>query len=310
VLTGGLAGLLLGRIIKAGRIRNERAAFWLGILAGVLLLIWVWFWFYVFLQTGDIAESTGLPNGVYFPWEDPGRTVHVIHVYAMAEGKQAMSALLSVAVGYLTRFFFVAIEFPYLSGPWLYAFWALEAVLTILWAGFSCKAVAGRHGFVFCERCNREAVDLFRSPLLQPMPAAFDPAMTNFRNRIEDGDFDALESLQVAGTISQPGSFSRLILRGCIKCRNFHIADIAKVEVKWDSEYYQDTDLREIDDEDNLVVEHLLLPAAWYGRLRTHFEGATSTRQSIDKKAGPWLVISLVAGAMALAMTAVVVFNL
>jgi hypothetical protein len=311
LLTGCFTGILLGKIIKIGKIRNERASFWLGIFAGVLLLLWVWLWFYIFLQTGDIATSAGLPDGVYYPWEEPGRTVRVIHVYAMAEGKRAMSALLPFTVAYLTRFFYFTVEFPYFSGPWLYAFWILEAFLMILWTGVSCKAAAGKHGFVFCEKCNREAKILFKSPLLQPMPAEFGNAIMRFRNRLEEGQFDALESLAVAGSVREPGTFSRLILRGCTKCQNFYCADVAKVEVKWDSEDYRDTDLREVDDEDNLIVEHLLLPAPWYERLRAHFEDSTSSVQNAaDEGGGGWLVIIVVAGVMVLAMFAAVVFDL
>ncbi len=222
-----------------------------------------------------------------------------------------MSALLLFAVAYLTRIFYVAVEFPYFSGPWLYAFWALEAFLTILWTGVSCKAAAGKHGFVFCEKCNREAKVLFKSPLLQPLPDEFGTALMRFRSRLEEGHFDALESLPVAGAVSEPGTFSRLILRGCKKCQNFYCADVAKVEVKWDGDDYQDTDLREVDDEDNLIVEHLLLPTSWYVRLRAHFEASTSSVQSAtDEEGRGWLIIFVVAGVMVLAMFAVLVFNL
>lgn len=284
--TGGLTGLLLGKIIKIGKIRNERAAFWLGICAGILLLLWIWLWFYIFLQSGDIAASTGLADGVYYPWEDPGRTIRVIHLHAMAEGQRAMSALLLIGVAYLTRFFYVAVEFPYLSGSWLYAFWVLEAVLMVLWTGVSCKSSAGKHGFVFCETCNSEAQVLFKSPLLKPMPAESSNAIMRFRNRLEEGYFDALESLAVVESIKEPGTFSRLILRGCKRCQDFYCADVAKVEVTWDGDDYKDSDLREVDDEDNLVVEHLLLPTPVYERLKTHFQASNNSAQIATEEDG------------------------
>lgn len=309
VLTGGLTGLLLGKVLKFGKIRNERVSFWLGIIAGFLLLLWIWLWFYIFLQTSGTATSDGMTDGVYYPWEDLERTARVIHVHAMAEGNRAMSAFLLIAVAYLTRVFYVAVEFPYFSGPLLYVFWALEAFLMILWAGYSCKAAAGKHGFVFCEKCNREAEVLFKSPLLQPMPAEFSNAIEQFRNRIEDGEFDALANLAVAKAVQEPGTFSRLILRGCKKCQDFYCADIARVKVDWDTEDYQNSDLREVDDEDNLIVEHLLLPTPWFKRLRAQSETSTNSDENTTGDEGGWLVIIVVAAVMAMALFAAVVFD-
>lgn len=307
---GGLAGILLGKAIKLGKIRNERVSFWLGIICGVLLLLWTWLWFYIFLQAGNFPTPEGLAEGVYYPWEDPERAIRVIHFYAIAEGKRAMSALSLYALAYLTKVFYVAVEFPHFSGPWLYAFWTLEAVLMVFWTGITCKAAAGKLGFVYCEKCNREAKVLFRSPLLLPLPAEFSPEITHFRTRLEEGQFDALKELTSAKTVKQPGTFSRLILRGCKKCQNFYCADLANVEVKWDSNYYQDTNLREVDDEDNLRVEHLLLPATWYKRLRTHFQPTDNPQITAKNDGGGWLVILVVGGVMALGMLAIVVFDL
>ena len=311
LLTGALTGWLLGKVLKVGKVRNERIAYWLGIFAGILLVLWVWLWFYIFLQMDDLVASIGLPDGVYYPWEDPQRMFRVVHVHAMADGKRAMSALLIYGVAYFTKIFVVVVEFPHFSGPWLYAFWALEAFLLVIWTGNSCKAAAGKHGFVFCEKCNREATIMCRSPLLQPMPAEFSSAIERFRDRIERGSFAALQDLPLAGAVSDPGTFSRLVLRGCKKCRDFYCADIIKVRVEWDSDDYRDPTLREVDDEDDLIVEHLLLPRPWFERMRVYFSDADNTAQIIaDKKDGPWLVILVVMGVMALGMAAVFAFDL
>lgn len=271
LFTGFLAGLLTGKVVKITKTRNERFCFWLGIAVGLLHVLSAWFWFYVILQFGDVYAQTGLPNGVFYPWEAPERVLTLIHTYVFQEGKRGQFAFVTVISAIYTRIFYVTIEFPNFSGAWLYALWIFEAIIIVVWTGDTCKRTAGKHGFVFCDACNHEAAILFKSPLLQPMPTEDNIALSQFRNKLEKGDFKTLEAIPVAGTVTEPGDFSRLILRGCEKCHDFYCADIARVEVKWESNYYQDVDICEIDNEDDLVIEHLLLPTVWYERLSSCF---------------------------------------
>lgn len=273
---GLFMGQVAGKVVKKCKTRNERYCYWLGFLLGLLHVATAWLWFYVLLQLGDIKASTGLADGVYWPWEDIGRFFTVVHTYVFEEGKRGQLIFLTILSALFTKFFYVVIEFPNLSGTWLYGLWAVEAFLVVHLIAKTCEETAGKHGFVFCETCNRVSSVLFKSPLLKPLASSF-AEQARIRAELERGRLSPLEKLTPAGElapngeINEPGEYARLILRGCKVCKNFYCVDIAKVNVKWDDFDVRLRELIEEDDEDSLVVEHLLIKPAWYERLKAHW---------------------------------------
>lgn len=267
LIMGWLTGYLVGKILIATKTRNERLAFWSGIFAGVTLVLSASFWFYMFAQMGDLSAATGLENGVYYPWEAPTRVYEVINAYVFEVGKKSQIALLTILVALITKLFTISVEFPGVSGLWLYSLWIVEAIFVVLWSGITSRQLAGKHGFIFCENCKKPAVTLFKSPLLAPIPAAFSDVLTKLQSDFEHGQFQVLPPVVWPNEITEPGDYSRLILKGCDSCDGLYCLDMLRVKVKWDGDHYRDSILEEIDDEDNPAVEHLLVSQDTYQRL-------------------------------------------
>jgi hypothetical protein len=306
VATAGLGGVLMGEVIKLGKIRNERFAYWGGLFIGFLALLITCFFTYVFLQMGDVESTTGLPNGVYFPWEDPERMFSIVHAYVMDDTKTASAILPGLLLAVLTRLFFFAFEFPHFSGFWLYALWVLEALILVFWAGSVSKTTAGQADFVFCEACSREAQVLYKSPLLNALPMKDQAGLQKLRLELEKGVFETFETLPVAKEKIQAEDYSQLILRGCDHCHDLYCADLVNVAVKWDG-----YDLEQNANNNLRVVEHLMLPRVWYTRLRDYFETCEYPVQPIDADApvgGGKLVFVLVGAAVLLALSAAVLY--
>ncbi|MEH6403678.1 MAG: hypothetical protein V7750_09930 [Sneathiella sp.] len=280
LLAGWGVGNAVGSVIKLTKIRNEGYSFGVGLVAGLILVLSTWFCFYVLLQSGDVQAKTGFANGMYFPWEAPGRFFSIIDAYAFEEGKRGQFLALLVLTAFITKIFVFYYEFSNISGFWLYGLWSIEAFWLIGFTAYTCKSKAGKHGFVFCETCNQEASILFQSPLLVKMPNAYGPEMANFRHKLEQGKVKELTSLPVASDPKKAGHYSRMILRGCHKCHDFYCADIATVEVKWDEAYSEEIGTEIIQDDENLLIEHLLITHKQYVQLNSHFKKAEMTVSS------------------------------
>jgi hypothetical protein len=306
VATAGFGGVLMGKIIKFGKIRNERFAYWGGLFIGFLALLITCFFTYVFLQMGDVESTTGLPNGVYSPWESPERMFTIVHAFVMDDTRTARTVLPGLVVAWLTNFLFFAVQHPHPSGFLLYGLWGVEALILVFWAGFVSKMAAGRADFVFCETCSEEAQVLFKSPLLNALPLKDLPRMQKLRSELEKGVFEALETLPVATEKIQAEDYSQLILRGCDRCHELYCADLVNVAVKWDG-----FDLEQTANNGSRVVEHLMLPPAWYIRLRDHFETCERPTQPLDTDApvgGGKLVFLLVGTVVLVALGAAVLY--
>lgn len=306
LFTGGFAGMLMAKVIKLGKIRNERFALWGGLFIGFLGLLVTCFFTYVFLQIGDVEAATGLPNGVYYPWEDPERMFTIVHGYVMDDTKVASAVLPGLIVALLTKFFFFAFEFPHLSGVWLYGLWILEALILVLWAGLVSKTSAGKADYVYCEACEQEAQVLFKSPLLNALPLTSFPQEQKLQSDLGNGLYETLEALPVAKYEIQPDDYSQLILRGCDHCQELYCADLVKVVVKWDG-----YNLEQTENEGNRIIEHLMLPPSWYARLRDHFENSEHPDQPVDTDTpaeGGKLILILVGVTMLAALGIAVLF--
>ena len=297
----------MGRIIKICQIRNEHFAFWGGLFVGFLSLLVTCFFTYIVMQIGDVKAESGLESGVFFPWEDPARMLVVVHTYVMDDSKVASAVLPGLVVNLLTRFFFLPSEFPHLSGFWLYALWLLEALILVIWAGAASKSAAGRSDYVFCETCQQETKVLFNSPLLNLIPIKDLQWMQRFRSELEGGNFAQLENLSVAAGKISDDDYSKIVLRGCDHCEDFYCADVVSVAVTWDG-----YDLEQASNQNTRVIEHLMLPAVWYQRLRVHFEASECPTQPVDTDAprdGGKLVFFVVGTIVVMAVGAVTLFS-
>ncbi len=269
-----IGGTGVAKVVKVAKIRNDRFAFWLGAAAGFAMLVVAWHLHYVFMQVEDMA-LLGLSNEIHYPWQDFGRFCFLVDRWVHPADERTVTLLAVYASAYFWDGLFAYAEIPAPTGLWSYGVWGIEALILILHTGHTCRRAAGRHGFVFCEDCKMEAKVLYRSPLLQALPRDGGAERDAFRAKLEEGRFEALERLPRAEGEIEPGRFARLVLRGCDTCRNLYCADVAEVEVK-----LHDRFLVEVDNDDALIVEHLLIPREWYERLGSRFGDATDDPQA------------------------------
>lgn len=272
LISGFAASAVVCKAIKLAAITNERFSYWFGIFTGVVFVLSSWVWFYlIFLYQGNVSPLTHVAGLFDAPMETLESIFKALKTFANSQAKTTQIGLLAFLTAIYTRMLVVIVEVPALSGAWLYGAWILETSIVVLLMGDYCRRAAGSHGYVFCDTCQQETAILYKSPLLRAMPAKDSPALTRFREKLEKGDFSVLENISVAKNVTSSGEFSRLILRGCENCHDFYCADIARVAVKQEVDFDLDLDTDVTDDEDDLVVEHLFLPATWFERLSNHF---------------------------------------
>ena len=235
IVYGALCGMSVGLAAKWGKMRNAAMVLLFGLAAGLFGL-----------YTGWVAWLHALTEQSYFAPDNPAGLLALFAVIAAVAEE-----------GVWTMFGWTP------KGGALYTIWVGEAVMIV-----GC-AVLGSINFVdesantFCDRCNRWAEDLYTSPLLTDVLSA-----GALKTALERRDYQPLLELQTVVSPDVPGSYTRVSVQGCSKCRAFFCLDVERVELGTDS----DGDRTE---KASHLIDTLLVDEALRDRLQQRFGRAS-----------------------------------
>lgn len=131
------------------------------------------------------------------------------------------------------------------KGTLLYIIWLIEAA--ILLGG----AVIIAYGVVvdeaYCENCKQwiKSGDSFG-------PFAYLANKDDVKNRLEQGDFSALEQMQAIDEANEPRQFSTLSLNRCSNCDNMYLLSIKNTTLKTNKE-------GKVEEDHDKVVQNMLI---------------------------------------------------
>ncbi len=181
--TGFALGLVLSKLIKAGRIRNVKLALAIGVFCTGLMFLTAWeVWLYAFLRRADVDVTL---------WDIISSPAATWNVLLAINENGAWSLKGSSPV----------------TGIFLWLLWAVEAAI-LIWIPLKLTKTAVTE-LPFCERCNKwcTARELIR----------FNTGdVPKIRSQLEAKDFNSLAALGKAKDAF--GSSWRAYFQGCADC--------------------------------------------------------------------------------------------
>jgi hypothetical protein len=209
---GGLLGLVLGALMKWGKVRSAPATMLVSLIVAAVSFYISWgVWLYAALRRADVEQAD---------------------VLAILLNPGAMWEL----AGEINKVGAWTIRSWTPTGGILWGFWGLEALIIFAMTLLLAKVVI--EGDPFCEHCGKwceEAKGVLRVPMADP---------DEMKQRMEMKDFSYLEKL-AAGKMDPSASMS-LDVHTCPNCRNTNTLTVKSTTVTADNKGKESKEEKEI----------------------------------------------------------------